>query len=638
MSRSKVLVFISAITITLLIGASSFLPAKIYSSAGWLILWILIGIAVIFGLIKKRLWRNIPLLLIHLSLLCMIIGGICTALFSQRGTLHLMPSATVDSFISEDGKLEKLPAPVTLISFSPEYYPGMNFPRDFKSEVLVATSDTMHISMNHIGRYKNFRFYQNSYDNEGGSILAVASDPIGITIVYAGFLLFSIGGIAYLMRNFIYRKRKSTTSFVILSCILSGALNASATPAVSNMEADSLACRQVLFNGNAVPFNTVATKMTYKLTGQDHVGKLSPDAFIASLIKYKEEWSTTPFIKIKNRQLRNALKIEGDYAALSNFYDENGNYIPAKIYKGGTGKLDKDIIMLDEKIALLIDLWDGELFTPLDTSSPEIRSDFSIKTEVAYNRIQPVRILFICSIITAIAIFFMLFLKRNFCIWRVILALGIAGVIVYLWLWYVSPAIPLANTSDMMLFLGISVLLLTAYVSYRKESQILVVLAMLSASFLILVAWLGMKDPVMTPVMPVLASPWLSIHVSLMMVSYAVLGFTLPVALIALIRPDERERLTSFALTLIKPGTYLLGLGIITGAMWANVSWGRYWAWDPKETWALVTMLLYSIPLHSYFKMRRHSLTCDIYLILIFFSIIMTYFGVNYLPSLHAYN
>lgn len=232
----------------------------------------------------------------------------------------------------------------------------------------------------------------------------------------------------------------------------------------------------------------------------------------------------------------------------------------------------------------------------------------------------------------------MLFLKRNLSLWRFILALGIAGVIVYLWLWYVSPAIPLANTSDMMLFLGISVLLLTAYVSYRKESQILVVLAMLSASFLILVAWLGMKDPVMTPVMPVLASPWLSIHVSLMMVSYAVLGFTLPVALIALIKPDERERLTSFAITLIKPGTYLLGLGIITGAMWANVSWGRYWAWDPKETWALVTMLLYSIPLHSYFNMRRHSLTCDIYLIFIFFSIIMTYFGVNYLPSLHAYN
>lgn len=137
--------------------------------------------------------------------------------------------------------------------------------------------------------------------------------------------------------------------------------------------------------------------------------------------------------------------------------------------------------------------------------------------------------------------------------------------------------------------------------------------------------------------MPVLASPWLSVHVSLVMASYAILGFTMPAALSALLMPRHRRQLTSFAMSLLGPGTYLLGLGIITGAMWANVSWGRYWAWDPKETWALVTMLLYAVPLHRRLKLQTAPFACDLYLIFCFLSILMTYFGVNYLPSLHAY-
>ncbi|MDE7097098.1 MAG: cytochrome c biogenesis protein CcsA, partial [Muribaculaceae bacterium] len=144
--------------------------------------------------------------------------------------------------------------------------------------------------------------------------------------------------------------------------------------------------------------------------------------------------------------------------------------------------------------------------------------------------------------------------------------------------------------------------------------------------------------PVLSPVMPVLASPWLSVHVSLVMLAYSVLGFTLPVSVTALIVSSGRERLTTLSVALLAPGIFLLGLGIITGAMWANVSWGRYWAWDPKETWSLVTLLLYSIPLHRYFGMRRQPIFCCLYLIFAFLSIIMTYFGVNYLPSLHAYN
>ena len=87
----------------------------------------------------------------------------------------------------------------------------------------------------------------------------------------------------------------------------------------------------------------------------------------------------------------------------------------------------------------------------------------------------------------------------------------------------------------------------------------------------------------------------------------------------------------------IAPGVYLLGIGIFLGAMWANVSWGRYWAWDPKETWALVTMLLYALPLHRSLGLRSRPALFHIFVALAFLSIIMTYAGVNYLPSQHAY-
>ncbi|MDE5870821.1 MAG: cytochrome c biogenesis protein CcsA, partial [Muribaculaceae bacterium] len=203
---------------------------------------------------------------------------------------------------------------------------------------------------------------------------------------------------------------------------------------------------------------------------------------------------------------------------------------------------------------------------------------------------------------------------------------------------YISGSVPLSATPDIMEFVGICMILLSGVAAWRKESPLLVALGMAGASFLLLVAVLGMKDPVLSPVMPVLASPWLSIHVSLVMLAYAVLGFTLPVAITALLVSSQRDRLIRLAMSLLAPGVFLLGLGIITGAMWANVSWGRYWAWDPKETWSLVTMLLYSIPLHKYFRMQRLPIFCSIYLILAFSSIIMTYFGVNLLPSLHAYN
>lgn len=158
-------------------------------------------------------------------------------------------------------------------------------------------------------------------------------------------------------------------------------------------------------------------------------------------------------------------------------------------------------------------------------------------------------------------------------------------------------------------------------------------LSLIMAGFAALISWLNVKNPSMTPLMPVLNSPWLSIHVSLVMISYALLGMVSILALGSLIR----RRFMVVVQKLLPVGVYFLGLGIIVGSMWANVSWGRYWGWDPKETAALITFLVYSVALHPWFKRRLTARGQAIFLTAAFLTILMTYVGVNYLPSLHSY-
>ena len=591
MRPTEIIVFVSAVVISLLIGLSSLLPAEIYSSAIWHILWIAIAVALIFGLIiivrktrnakratsMGRLRHNGPALIMHIAFLFMIAGGFCTSLFSRRGTLHLFPSQTSDCFISPGGKVEKLPSAVTLLSFAPEYYPGMNFPKDFKTKLKTDSGDTIHISMNHIGRLGNYRLYQTSYDDQGGTVLTVTYDPAGIAVTYTGFFLFALGGLAWLLK-LAGRARKSIkkSALLILLCFIcfcSG--NADAVPEIDTIMTDSLATHQVLFNGETVSFAAFADRLTYKLTGRGSVGGLSPEAFVASLIKYQEEWSKVPFLKIKSKGLREALAVDGKYASVDDLYDDQGGYILSDLYEGGAGPIDKDILALDEKIALLIDLWDGKLFTPLPADSGKLRSNFSIKAEIFYYKINPVRVLFICSILTVAFILLMQILKQNVRFFPIIALLGLAGILAFAWLWYISGSVPLSATPDIMEFVGICMILLTGIAAWHKESPLLLTLGMASATFLLLVAMLGMKDPVLSPVMPVLASPWLSVHVSLVMLSYAVLGFTLPVAITALLVSSQRDRLINLSMSLLAPGIFLLGLGIITGAMSANVSSGR---------------------------------------------------------------
>ena len=139
-------------------------------------------------------------------------------------------------------------------------------------------------------------------------------------------------------------------------------------------------------------------------------------------------------------------------------------------------------------------------------------------------------------------------------------------------------------------------------------------------------------DPRITPIMPVLGSPLLSLHVSVIMMAYALLSLTFICALTALI-------LLALGRRDLYPALATLGIGIFVGAIWANISWGTYWSWDPKETWALITFMVYAVVVHTHTWPRfRRPVAYHLYLLLSFLTLLMTYFGVNYLlGGMHSY-
>ena len=200
----------------------------------------------------------------------------------------------------------------------------------------------------------------------------------------------------------------------------------------------------------------------------------------------------------------------------------------------------------------------------------------------------------------------------------------------------------MSNGYETMQFLAWALLLLT--LGLRRRFADMERFGLLLSSMALLVAMISGGNPQITQLMPVLQSPLLSVHVMVIMFSYALfalIALTSIECIVLHVRGHEERitSLTAFAEMLLYPAVFLLAIGIFIGAIWANVSWGRYWSWDPKEVWALVTMLVYAAPLHSSLQwLHRRPLHMHIYLAAAFLVVLMTYFGVNYLlPGLHSY-
>lgn len=205
---------------------------------------------------------------------------------------------------------------------------------------------------------------------------------------------------------------------------------------------------------------------------------------------------------------------------------------------------------------------------------------------------------------------------------------------------YISARAPWSNAYETMVYVAWATVL--AGLILGRRSPVVLALGALMGGVVLFVSNLNWLDPQITPLAPVLRSPWLMIHVSVITASYGFFGLGALCGIgtlvgLALGRRNPTLHIVNELSLWI--GLVLLTAGIFFGAVWANESWGRYWGWDPKETWALITMLYYAIALHArHIRGLGTDYAFSLFSIGGIYMVMMTFFGVNYLLSgLHSY-
>ncbi len=210
--------------------------------------------------------------------------------------------------------------------------------------------------------------------------------------------------------------------------------------------------------------------------------------------------------------------------------------------------------------------------------------------------------------------------------------------------------VPLSNLYESLVFFALSVSLIYLFVEFRYKMRSIGAFASIVPFLVMAYASLPSVESSIQPLIPALQSNWLIAHVITCFLGYAAFAIACGISIMYLIHsasgdtekgpvsrfpnPETMDELTHQMITF---GFLLLSIGIITGAIWADQAWGRYWGWDPKETWSLVTWLVYATLLHARLMRGWTGKRIAVLSCIGFAAVLFTYFGVNYLPGLHSY-
>lgn len=210
--------------------------------------------------------------------------------------------------------------------------------------------------------------------------------------------------------------------------------------------------------------------------------------------------------------------------------------------------------------------------------------------------------------------------------------------------------VPLSNLYESLVFFALSVSLIYLFVEFRYKIRSIGAFASIVPFLVMAYASLPSVESSIQPLIPALQSNWLIAHVIACFLGYAAFAIACGISIMYLIHsasgdtekgpvsrfpnPETMDELTHQMITF---GFLLLSIGIITGAIWADQAWGRYWGWDPKETWSLVTWLVYATLLHARLMRGWTGKRIAVLSCIGFAAVLFTYFGVNYLPGLHSY-
>lgn len=656
----------------------------VYHSPWFVALWGLAAVSGLVWLVRRRVHKRFFTFTLHLSFVIILCGALLTFITGEKGRVYMKVGETVSAFADEDGLEHKIPFTIRLDRFAVTYYPGTESAEDYSSTVTVLPEGGSHVvSMNNVLKYKGYRFYQADFDRDGGgSTLAVSYDPWGTGVTYSGYLLLFLSLVGFfLQKGSHYRTVLSRLAASLLLFFgLSGSPAAEArelpgdTPKTLSEEvASAFGDLMVYYNGRICPLSTLCREYSLKAYGEAGWNDFSPEQVVTGWLFYYDWWRVVPFtVKDKDRGTPREAEKEylmrsvasGDALRIFPVKDAHGSVrwyscndeLPASVLE------DYDLWVFVRKVLDVVNEavrsgdWDEALRIVVrigdyqkKVAGEVLPSPAKVRAErlwcAIYRPLLPFMFFISAGIIVFVFSGILMSRRRTYPRFlRDVLAVLTLVLWAYLTLaiglrWYVSGHGPFAGSYNVMMLMAwltcVGILL-----CYRRFPLVLP-LGFILAGFAMLQASLSGSNPQITHLMPVLQSPLLSVHVLSMMLSYTLLGLVALNGLMGVCVKgfEESAKLMDISMAVLYPAVFLLAFGTFLGAIWANISWGSYWAWDPKETWALVTLLIYAFPLHggSIRSFSRPRLF-HIYTILAFGSVLITYFGVNLiLGGMHAY-
>lgn len=565
------------------------------------------------------------------------------------------------------------------------------------------------ISMNRIYRHATLRLSQKSYDEDLlGSTLLLSSDPIGIPLTYTGYALLFLSLIWMLFDpNGAYKKLLQSNVLQRTVCLMLFFLpfiGMQGQHTMSQESADKFGQLFVVYNDRVCPLETFARDFTKKLYGKPYYKDFSACQVLTGFMFWGKEWMDQPVIKMKHGELRKRFHLDSHVAPIK-FFGPQGYILGPFIQMDTHDKFYQQVMDVDDKLMLIMGVQHMEpltlfpyslkehgvkWFSPasaLPDSMPSeqqkyiqdiiplmgnyaVKGDYHTVNEIiakmakyqmrygaaslpsttqiwaerVYNKIPFATILFMANLTLALLSLLFIGRKKGSAIFAFLTAASFLALTFCLALrWIISGTIPMNNGYETMLFVSWLVLLVS--LSTMRKLKVMITFGLLLSGFMLLVSHISQMDPAITHRMPVLNSPLLSIHVSIIMMAYALLSldFILSLAYFFVCRFRVTEpltrQLTWLSNLFLYPAIAFLGIGIFVGAIWANISWGVYWSWDPKEVWALVSFMVYAAPLHvRSLPALQKPLWHHLYMLLAFLIVLMTYFGVNYfLGGMHSY-
>ncbi|MGC3996723.1 MAG: cytochrome c biogenesis protein CcsA [Anaeromyxobacter sp.] len=650
-------------------------------------------------------WR-IGFLLTHAGILVTLAGAILTWAFGVSGRLPLWEGEASDQFVVVDGGQPigrvELPFTVKLDDFQLDRYPGTMRPAQFRSLVQVTDKATgvttaERIWMNHPLHVQGFTLFQSSYDQDGGresSTFEVSRDP-GQPVAFAGYALLLVGMVVVLATRISQEREKAAAqaearerasaragragvvAAVLLGLGLGGAARADA---VSPADLEALRRVPVQHDGRTMPLDTQAREAVWKITGQRRFQGEDP-VLTATRWLYGTSTATERVIKL-DRALVRQLGLATDHVS----YQELAGSAELRKLLGQAHLLERQgvkrtgVLAAAEKAVERANELEDYLrheavrvipvagdprarwgVAPFATAAdlaqlargPRLTgwpSAVAVERELSYNASRPSRVAWLV-LLGALLVSIAAWVRRSRALDVVSLLGLVAGFGVMSWgiwvRWQVGDRIPAANMYESLLFLAWGVGLFAVLAFAVLRNRLVVANACGMAALTMALTDLLPMDGFIHPIAPVLTgTPWLAIHVPIIMVGYAVLALSMVIAHVqvgcAIFAPKQKElasHLYGLNYWYMHVGNILLLAGILTGSVWAASSWGRYWGWDPKEVWSLVAFLAYMAILHGKVEKLLGEFGVAAIGILAFQTILMTYLGVNFVlgTGMHAY-